>query len=94
MIVKVGASLFEVPIHSHPGFTPEEFRDRSAELTILADQKSRLLKIPPLDRIQQGLHNFSRIHNVLPLLSIELLLSKRARGLMDTPFEESSVSPT
>src|SRR5690242_11319878 len=76
VIVKVGTSLFQVLVYAHPGFALDEFRHGSAELTILADQKSCLLEIPSLDRIQQGLHDFSRIHDIFPLLSVELLLSK------------------
>jgi hypothetical protein len=52
VIVKVRAGFFQVLVYSYPLFALEEFRDKSAELTILADQKSCLLEISPLDGIQ------------------------------------------
>jgi hypothetical protein len=39
------------------------------------------------------LYDFSLIHDIFPLLLIELLQSKWAWELMDAPFRTSSVSP-
>src|SRR6266508_990249 len=93
MIIKIREGLFQVLVYSQPCFTIDGFRDRSAELIIIAEKGFCLLKIPSLDGIQQGLYDFSLIHHIFPLLLMELLQSKWAWVVMDAPSGTSSISP-
>src|ERR1041384_6186977 len=70
MIINVWKSLFQVPGESHPYFAPDGFRAKSSELTIITDKRTYFLEIPPLDRIQQSLYDFSRIHAIFLYISL------------------------
>ena len=59
----------------------------SARVTALATPPARN------DDQRQLLYDFPRIHDIFPLLSIELLLNQWARILTNAPFGTSSVSP-
>ena len=93
MIVKVWERLFQIPVDCHPCFAIDGLRDGSTELIIIAEKELCLLEIRALDGIQQGLYDFSRIHDIFLYFWLNCLKANGPGSEWTFPLEHPPFPP-
>ena len=64
MVIQVREGGLQAGAHSKQGFSVDRLGNRAAELKIIGEQGLGLDEVTLLDGIQQGLYDFSVIHDL------------------------------